>query len=130
MKSENTTQGVYKIIGKVHRVAGPVVELAEVKDAQMLELVEVGASRLVGEIVRLDRDRAIVQIYEDTTGLAPGEDVYGSGMPLSCELGPGLIGTIFDGIQRPLVEIRNRSGDFIQKGEHVPNLNRKKLFCD
>lgn len=125
---QKDTKGVFNVIGRVSRVIGPVVEIAGVHDAQMLELVEVGESRLVGEIVRLDGERASVQVYEDTTGLAPGEDVFGSGMPLSCELGPGLIGTIFDGIQRPLVRIREKTGEFITKGIHLPNLERDKKW--
>ena len=128
MNAKKTNSGVYQVIGRVHRVIGPVVEVADIKDAQMLELVEVGTDRLIGEIVRLEENKATAQVYEDTTGLAPGEDVYGSGMPLSCELGPGLIGTIFDGIQRPLVKIRELSGQFISKGVHVPNLDRNRKW--
>ncbi len=124
----NAKGGIHNVIGRVYRVIGPVVEVADVKDAQMLELVEVGADRLIGEIVRLEEDKAIVQVYEETTGLAPGEDVFGSGMPLSCELGPGLIGTIFDGVQRPLERIREQSGEFISKGVHVPNLDRTRKW--
>jgi V/A-type H+/Na+-transporting ATPase subunit A len=128
MKTERLSDGIQTIIGKVYRVIGPVVEVTDVRDAQMLELVEAGESHLVGEIVRLNGDKATVQVYEDTTGLTPGEAVYGSGMPLSCELGPGIIGTIFDGIQRPLEEIQRRSGLFISKGVHVPNLDRMKKW--
>jgi V/A-type H+/Na+-transporting ATPase subunit A len=128
MKTERLSDGIQTIIGKVYRVIGPVVEVTDVRDAQMLELVEAGESHLVGEIVRLHGDKATVQVYEDTTGLTPGEAVYGSGMPLSCELGPGIIGTIFDGIQRPLEEIQRRSGLFISKGVHVPNLDRTKKW--
>lgn len=91
-----------KVIGSISRVTGPLVEAKDVKDAQMLELVEVGEDHLVGEIVHLEKDRCAIQVYEETTGLRPGANVYGSGMPLSVELGPGLIGTIYDGIQRPL----------------------------
>ncbi len=100
-----TTGG--RVIGRVSRVVGPLVQARGVKDAQMLELAEVGADRLVGEIVRLDGERAALQVYEDTTGLKPGEPIYGTGMPLSAELGPGLLGGIFDGIQRPLAAIRD-----------------------
>ena len=128
MKTEKIRSGVQTVIGKVHKVIGPVVEVSDVRDAQMLELVEAGENRLVGEIVRLNGDKAVVQVYEDTTGLTPGEDVYGSGMPLSCELGPGIIGTIFDGIQRPLNQIEISSGIFIDKGVHVPNLDRTKKW--
>jgi len=117
-----------RIIGRVSRVVGPLVQAAGVKDAQMLELVEVGDDRLVGEIVRLDGEKISIQVYEDTTGLRPGEHVYGSGMPLSVELGPGLLGTIYDGIQRPLQVIRDRSNQYIQRGIHLPALDREKRW--
>ena len=81
-----------RIIGKVGRIVGPVIEAREVTDAEMLELVFVGAERLVGEVVRIRHESAWIQVYEDTTGLRPGAPVYGQGEPLSVELGPGLIG--------------------------------------
>jgi V/A-type H+/Na+-transporting ATPase subunit A len=116
-----------KIIGYVSRVIGPLVEAKGAKDVQMLELVELGDDHLVGEIVHLDKEKCAIQVYEETTGLRPGTDVYGSGMPLSVELGPGLIGTIYDGIQRPLEVIRDRSNQYtIQKGIHLPSLSRQK----
>ena len=114
-----------RIIGHVARVNGPVIDVRGVTDAMMMELVFVGEARLVGEIVKLTGDRAIVQVYEDTTGVRPTEEVYGSGMPLSLELGPGLIGTIYDGIQRPLERIRDVSGQFIARGIQVPGLDRE-----
>jgi len=97
----------------------------------MAEVVEVGPHRLIGEIVRLYGDRAATQVYEDTTGLRPGQEVWGSGMPLSVELGPGLLGTIFDGVQRRLEVIRDTSNQYIQKGVHVTPLDRgtKWHFC-
>jgi V/A-type H+-transporting ATPase subunit A len=116
---------VSKIIGKVGRVNGPVIEAFDVFDGMMFELVMVGEERLVGEIIKLDGDHAVIQVYEDTTGLAPHDPVYGSGMPLSVELGPGLIGTIYDGIQRPLVEIQHVSRHFIDRGIRVSPLNRE-----
>ncbi|MBN2414754.1 V-type ATP synthase subunit A [bacterium] len=119
---------MFEEIGKVHRVLGPVVQARGVTRAHMLELVEVGEDRLIGEIVRLEGDRLTIQVYEDTTGLAPGSAVYGSGMPLSVELGPGLIGSIYDGVQRPLEEIKKVSGEFIQRGVRVPPLNREKKW--
>ena len=91
----------------------------------MFELVMVGEERLVGEIIKLDGNIAVIQVYEDTTGLSPLDPVYGSGMPLSVELGPGLVGTIYDGIQRPLVEIRALSNHYIDRGIHVNSLNRE-----
>ncbi len=117
-----------RIIGKVKRVNGPIVEADGVNDAMMLELVRVGEVRLVGEAVKLESDTAVIQVYEDTTGIAPGDTVYGSGMPLSVELGPGLIGTIYDGIQRPLERIGALSGQFIERGVQVPSLDRQKKW--
>ena len=117
------------VIGRVKRVNGPVIEVKGVTDAMMLELVRIGEDRLVGELVKLEGDRAVIQVYEDTTGIAPEENVYGSGMPLSVELGPGLIGTIYDGIQRPLEEILESSGEFIEKGITKPGLNREKRWA-
>ena len=119
---------MYEVIGRVSRVLGPVVHARGVAHAQMLELVEVGEERLIGEIVRLDGDRIAIQVYEDTTGLAPGAAVYGSGMPLSVELGPGLIGSIYDGVQRPLEEIKNLSDYTIQRGVKVPPLRRERKW--
>src|SRR5512136_2411448 len=103
-----------RIIGQVKRVNGPVIETMGITDPMILELVRVGEARLIGEIIKLEGDSAVIQVYEDTTGIAPGENIYGSGTLLSVELGPGLIGTIYDGIQRPLEEIRDLSGSFIQ----------------
>jgi V/A-type H+-transporting ATPase subunit A len=117
-----------RIIGQVNRVNGPVIEAAGVSDAMMLELVGVGEVRLVGEIIKLAGDRAIIQVYEDTTGIAPGDNIFGSGTPLSVELGPGLIGTIYDGIQRPLEQILKLSGNFIERGIRTPSLDREKKW--
>ncbi len=119
---------MYQVIGRVSRVLGPVVHARGVVLAQMLELVEVGEDRLIGEIVRLDGDKIAIQVYEDTTGLAPGAHVYGSGMPLSVELGPGLIGSIYDGVQRPLEAIKKVSDYTIQRGIKVPPLPRDKKW--
>ena len=117
-----------RIVGKVKRVNGPVLTISGITDAMMMELVHVSDMRIVGEIVKLDGDRATVQVYEDATGIAPADNVYGSGMSLSVELGPGLIGNIYDGIQRPLEEIRTLSGDFIGKGIEVPAVSHDKLW--
>lgn len=114
------------VIGTVGRVVGPVIEARNVIGAHMLELVEIGTDHLVGEIVHIRGDKATIQVYEETTGLTPGVPVYGSGMPLSVELGPGLIGTIYDGIQRPLDVIRKQTNQYIEKGVHVPSLDREK----
>lgn len=117
-----------RIIGQVKRVNGPVIEASGITDAMMLELVRVGEIRLVGEIIKLAGESAIIQVYEDTTGIAPGENIYGSGMPLSVELGPGLIGTIYDGIQRPLEDLLEISGEFIKRGIQSPSLKREKKW--
>jgi V/A-type H+-transporting ATPase subunit A len=117
-----------RIIGQVRRVNGPVIEATGVTDAMMLELVRVGDVRLVGETIKLAGSSAIIQVYEDTTGIAPGDSIYGSGSPLSVELGPGLLGTIYDGIQRPLEQIRDLSGSFIERGIRLPSLNREKKW--
>ena len=117
-----------RIIGKTGRIVGPVVEAREVAGVEMLELVFVGDERLVGEVVRVRGESAWIQVYEDTTGLRPGAPVYGYGEPLSVELGPGLIGGIYDGVQRPLDVIRAQSGDFVSKGVHVPALDRERRW--
>lgn len=119
---------MFEAIGTVSRVLGPVVHAKGVKKAQMLELVEVGEERLIGEIVRLERDEITIQVYEETTGLTPGTVVYGSGMPLSVELGPGLIGSIYDGVQRPLEAIKLKAGQYINRGIKVPSLDREKKW--
>jgi V/A-type H+-transporting ATPase subunit A len=119
---------VLEIIGKVDKVIGPVVHAKEIEKARMLDLVEVGEEHLVGEILKLDGSRAAIQVYEDTTGLTPGSNIYSAGVPLSVELGPGLLGTIYDGVQRPLEVIRNQSDQYIQKGIHVSALDRQKKW--
>ena len=117
-----------RIIGQVKRVNGPVIEAMGVTDAMMLELVRVADVRLIGEIIKLEGDNAVIQVYEDTTGICPGDNIYGSGMPLSLELGPGLIGTIYDGIQRPLEDIYRISGHFIGRGIQVPSIDKEKKW--
>ncbi|HOD51739.1 MAG TPA: V-type ATP synthase subunit A [Candidatus Hydrogenedentes bacterium] len=119
---------VERIIGTVRRVVGPVVEAGNVSGVEMLELVYVGEERLVGEIVRIRGDAAWIQVYEDTTGLRPGAPVIGQGEPLSVELGPGLLGSIYDGVQRPLDVLRAQMGDFVSKGVHAPALSREKRW--
>ena len=99
-----------------------------ITDAEMFELVRVGDENLIGELIKLDTDSAIVQVYEDTTGISPYDPVYGAGMQLSVELGPGLVGTIYDGIQRPLEMIREQSDIYIERGMEVPSLDREKRW--
>ena len=116
------------IQGVISRVSGPLVEATGMVGAQMMEMVNVGDERLVAEVVRLEGDKVVIQVYEDTTSLKPGAPVFRSGLPMAVELGPGLIGTIYDGIQRPLEVIAKESGYYIHKGVHVPALNRNKLW--
>jgi V/A-type H+/Na+-transporting ATPase subunit A len=116
------------VVGKVYRVVGPVVELAEVSSLRMLDMVGVGEHHLIGEVVRLKDDRAFVQVYEDTTSVKAGDSVYSEGVPLSVELGPGLLGNIYDGIQRPLELIKEKEGVFVSRGVHVSPLDHKKKW--
>ena len=117
-----------RIIGQVKRVNGPVIEAMGITDAEMFELVRVGNERLVGELVKLQADSAVIQVYEDTTGIAPYDPIYGAGMQLSVELGPGMIGNIYDGIQRPLEAILEKSDIYINRGISVPSLDREKKW--
>ncbi len=107
---------------------GPVVEIEEVSTLRMLDMVAVGDEHLVGEVVRLKEDKAYVQVYEDTTSIKAGDPVYSEGLPLCVELGPGLIGKIYDGIQRPLEAIQEKEGIFIKRGVHVPALDRNRKW--
>ena len=101
------------------------MEVMGITNAEMYELVRVGEENLIGELIKLETDSAVIQVYEDTTGIAPYDPVYGAGMQLSVELGPGMVGTIYDGIQRPLETIRDISGIYINRGISVPPLNRE-----
>lgn len=110
--------------GKIIKVAGPVVVAEGMIGARMYDVVRVGAEHLIGEIVELNGDRASVQVYEDTVGIGPGEEVINTGAPLSVELGPGLISSIYDGIQRPLDQLVEAQGSFIKRGSAIPGLKR------
>jgi V/A-type H+-transporting ATPase subunit A len=110
--------------GRITRVAGPVVVAENLIGAQMYEVVRVGALGLIGEVIRIENDRATIQVYEDTAGLRVGDPVEASGAPLQVELAPGLLGSIFDGIQRPLPILRDQTGDFIARGVSVSALDR------
>jgi V/A-type H+-transporting ATPase subunit A len=114
--------------GKIIRVAGPLVVASECLGAKMYDMVKVGHLSLIGEIIELKNDQAYIQVYEDTTGVGPGEPVVLTEKPLSVELGPGLLGSIYDGIQRPLDIIRARHGDFVSRGIEVPALSREKRW--
>lgn len=114
--------------GKIIRISGPVIEADEMKGAKMYDVVRVGAENLIGEIIRLNKDVATIQVYEDTNGLKPGEIVKSTGTPLSVELGPGLLTNIYDGIQRPLPAIFSKTGDFIERGVEANALDQDKKW--
>jgi V/A-type H+/Na+-transporting ATPase subunit A len=115
-------------IGTVTWISGPVVRARGSRQAGMMELVEVGNDRLLGEIIGLENETLTIQVYEETSGMRPGAPVYGSGLPLSVELGPGLIGSIFDGVQRPLSVMQMQTGAFISRGIHLTPLYRKSRW--
>lgn len=114
--------------GKIIRVAGPLVVASDCLGAKMYDMVKIGELGLIGEVIELKEDLAFIQVYEDTTGIGPEEPVFLTGEPLSVELGPGLISSIYDGIQRPLDVIRKREGDFITRGIELPPLKREKKW--
>ena len=112
----------------VSRISGPVVVATGLEGAQMYDVVRIGELGLVGEIIRLEGNKATVQVYEDTTGLRPGEKLVNTKRPLSIQLGPGLLTSIYDGIQRPLNVLREQSGDFIGRGKTIPALDQEKKW--
>jgi V/A-type H+-transporting ATPase subunit A len=114
--------------GKIVWVSGPAVRADGMSSTKMYETVEVGESKLIGEVIRLTGDVAFIQVYETTSGLKPGEPVVGTGQPLSVTLGPGIIGQIYDGIQRPLSEMAKKSGDFIGRGIETTPIDLKKRY--
>lgn len=114
--------------GTIIKVAGPLVVAEGMDSANVYDVVEVGKHKLIGEIIEMRGDRASIQVYEDTTGLGPGESVQSKGYPLSIELGPGMLEEMFDGIQRPLDHLRAAAGDFLVKGVSVPSLDRTKKW--
>ncbi len=114
--------------GSILKVSGPLVIAEGMRDANLFDVVRVSNQRLIGEIIEMHDDRASVQVYEETAGLRTGEPVESMGIPLSVELGPGLIGSIFDGIQRPLAEIMKLSGSNLPRGIEVPSLDRNKKW--
>nr|MDO8080683.1 V-type ATP synthase subunit A [Candidatus Freyarchaeota archaeon] len=115
-------------MGKIIRVTGPVIEAEGLSGIQMYEVCRVGDEELIGEVNRVEGSNATIQVYEETTGLKPGEKVVATGAPLSVELGPGLIGQIFDGIQRPLPILKEQTGDFIHRGVLAKALPRGKKW--
>jgi len=114
--------------GTIKKVAGPLVIAEGMRDANMFDVVRVSNQRLIGEIIEMHGDEASVQVYEETSGLGPGEPVESMEVPLAVELGPGLMSSIYDGIQRPLDEIMKLSGNNLKRGVEVPSLNREKKW--
>ena len=114
--------------GKIIKVSGPLVVASGMEDANVYDVVEVSKDKLIGEVIEMRGDKASIQVYEETTGIGPGDEVYTTGAPLSVELGPGMIEQMFDGIQRPLVGLRDEAGDFLKRGVIVNPLNREKKW--
>lgn len=114
--------------GTIRKIAGPLVIADNMRDANLFDVVRVSNQRLIGEIIEMHGDAASIQVYEETSGLAPGEPVESTGAPLSVELGPGLISNIYDGIQRPLEDIMKISGNSLERGVEVPSLSREKKW--
>ena len=112
----------------IYSINGPVVTVKDTDAFSMLEMVYVGNARLIGEVISIKKELTTIQVYETTTGLKPGEPVYGTGQPISVTLGPGILRNIFDGIERPLEEIAKESGAFIPTGSHVDPLDKNKLW--
>jgi len=116
------------VTGRIYRVSGPLVIAEGMRGTKVYEVVEVGEERLIGETIGVEGDKAIIQVYEDTTGLKIGEPVYGTGTPLAAELGPGLISSIYDGIQRPLPVLNELVGFFVKRGVKAAPLPRDKKW--
>lgn len=117
-----------ELVGTIVKVSGPLVVAEKMRGARMYDVVRVSEARLIGEIIEVREDRASIQVYEETSGLGPGEPVYSTGQPLSVELGPGLIESIYDGIQRPLNVIYDMVGDRITRGVEAAALDREKRW--
>lgn len=121
-------RGLILKVGKVIKVSGPLVVAEGMEDANVYDVVEVSDNKLIGEIIEMRGDRASIQVYEETTGIGPGDDVYSTGSPLSIELGPGMLEQMFDGIQRPLEALQAKAGDFLLRGVSVSPLDREKRW--
>lgn len=117
-----------QVTGRIVKVSGPLVVASGMAGCRMFDVVRVGNDRLIGEVIELKGDTASIQVYEETSGVGPGEPVVSTGVPLSVELGPGLIGSFFDGIQRPLNVLAEMAGDFINRGLEAPGLDREKKW--
>lgn len=119
---------IYLSENVIFGINGPVVTIKGVTDLSMMEMVYVGKEKLIGEVIGLDKKMTTIQVYEETTGLKPGEPVYSTGLPMSVTLGPGIIGNIFDGIERPLPAIEKKFGAFIGKGAQFSPLDTEKKY--
>ena len=117
-----------KNIGKIYGINGPVIYLKGKTGFKMSEMVYVGEERLVGEVISLDKDMTTIQVYEETSGLKPGEQVEATGAAVSVTLAPGILNNIFDGIERPLESIAESGGAFITRGVSVDSLDTEKLW--
>ena len=115
--------------GKIVKVSGPLIVAEGMSQSKMYDVVHVSEKKLIGEIIELRGDRASIQVYEETSGLGPGENVYTTGAPLSVELAPGLIEGIYDGIQRPLAQLKEASGDRIERGVYIPAVDHDKKWA-
>ncbi len=113
--------------GQIYKVTGPVVVAKDMKP-QMNDVVKVGEEGLMGEVIQIEGEKTYIQVYEDTTGVKPGEPVENTEQPLSVDLGPGLLGSIYDGLQRPLQDLQEKTGDFIERGEDAPGIDPDKNF--
>ncbi len=113
--------------GEIYKVTGPVV-VATGMNPQMYDVVHVGHEGLMGEVIQIEGDKAYIQVYEDTTGIKPGEPIENTEQPLSVELGPGLLGSIYDGLQRPLSALKEKTGDFIERGEDAPGIDLEEEY--
>lgn len=114
--------------GKITKVSGPLIEAEGLTDANIYDVVEVSKDKLIGEIIEMRGDVASIQVYEETTGIGPGDPVVSTGMPLSVELGPGMIEKMYDGIQRPLEKLEDLAGDFLERGVTAEPLDRDKVW--
>lgn len=126
--SENQKLPMHKSVGIIRKVSGPLVVASGMRSANMFDVVHVSSLGLIGEIIEMRGDLASIQVYEETSGLGPGEEVISTGSPLSVELGPGLISSIYDGIQRPLDVIKQKVGTNLERGVQAPSLNREKKW--
>jgi V/A-type H+-transporting ATPase subunit A len=116
-----------EVNGEIYRVAGPVVTVIGIKP-KMYDVVKIGHEGLMGEVIRIEGEKATVQVYEDTSGIKPGEPVMNTGLPLAVELGPGLLESIYDGIQRPLPVLQEKMGNFIERGVTANGLDRERTW--